>query len=206
MRVALELAARLLQKGEVIAYPTETVFGLGCDVRSRGALSALCSLKGRSTDRGFSVLVADLEQLEAWIGEVSGPARRLAETFWPGPLTLVLPGGANVFPLVATQSGVGFRCSSHPEAQRLVRCSGIPLASTSCNRTHEPPARTAAEVEAAFGDDIAIAGESESGGGAPSTVVACSNEEIDLIREGALPFAQVRAAVAAHAPIHARLP
>lgn len=190
--VAIDEAARLLQEGEVVAYPTETVYGLGVDVRSAPALDRLHTLKGRPRDHAVSVLVADLAALEELVPGLPDSARALAQRFWPGPLTLVLEQAARVLPLVASARGVGFRCSSDPTAGALARAAG-PIASTSANRSGARPAQSAAEVQASFGSALAVAGGAPAGGLAPSTVVALrADGSLELLREGPLRLAELR--------------
>jgi len=187
--VAVAEAARRLEQGDVIAYPTETVYGLGADARSPGALARLCELKGRDPTRGMSVLVADAAALERCAPGLPARARQLARRFWPGPLTLVVPLDDPALAAVATERGVGFRCSPQPTAQALVRAARCPVVSTSANRSGEPPARDAAGVATCFGDDLPVAGGEPAGGLEPSTVVAVAADgHIDLLREGALPW------------------
>jgi L-threonylcarbamoyladenylate synthase len=186
--VEVDEAARLLSAGRVVAYPTETVFGLGADVFEPRALEALRALKGRDPDRGLSVLVRDLSALERWLSDIPETARLLAGRFWPGPLTLVLPvGDLAVFSGVATELGVGFRCSSHPTAAQLARLVARPIASTSCNRSGEEPCGSACEVRQRFGPELPIA-SGHAGGLPPSTVAGISPAgELRILREGAIP-------------------
>jgi L-threonylcarbamoyladenylate synthase len=194
--VAIAEAARLLQEGQVVAYPTETVYGLGADVRSARALERLHALKGRPREHSVSVLVADLAALEDLVPGLPSGARALAQRFWPGPLTLVLEQGRDVLPLVASERGVGFRCSPDPTAGALARAAG-PIASTSANRSGARPARSAAEVEASFGPELPVAGGAPAGGLAPSTVVALRPDgSLELLREGPLGLAELRSITA----------
>lgn len=193
MIVPVEEAARLLSQGGVVAYPTETVFGLGADALDRGALERLLELKGRDPARGLSVLVPDLCALERWLPELPEPARLLAKRYWPGPLTLVLPVADELLSAVATDFGVGFRCSSHPVAAELARRVRNPIVSTSCNRSGEEPCGTAREVQERFGEDLPVVA-GPAGGPVPSTVVAIRPDgDLRCLREGAIPFEELRA-------------
>ena len=145
--------------------------------------------KGRDAERGLSLLVADAAALARHAPGLPPAAERLAARFWPGPLTLVVPVPPGAFAGVATPLGVGFRCSPQPTSAALARAAGHPVVSTSCNRSGEPPAATAAEVEAAFGPALAILGGEPASGLAPSTVVAVSAAgELSLLRPGELDF------------------
>jgi L-threonylcarbamoyladenylate synthase len=185
-------AVRRVSAGEVVAYPTETVYGLGVDADSGLALERLFALKGRDPAQALSVLVPDLEGLVRLVPDLPDPARALALRFWPGPLTLVLPARPRQLARVASVRGVGFRCSSHLTARALARASDRTLVSTSCNRSGEPPCAKAAEVEACFGPDLPVAVGGEAGGLAPSTVVAVATDgRMELLREGELPYAKL---------------
>jgi len=192
MIVDVERAARAIEQGLVVAYPTETVYGLGVDARSRDALARLNALKGRSEPQAVSLLVAGFDAVERIAPSVPAAARRLAERFWPGPLTLVVPVDAAQFVGVRSSRGVGFRCSSDPTARALLQALAHEIVSTSCNRSGEQPCTTADEVESTFGSDLRVAGGGAAGGQAPSTVVALdASGGIELLREGALPWAEL---------------
>jgi L-threonylcarbamoyladenylate synthase len=185
--VALGEALARLGRGELVAYPTETVYGLGADAFSEVALDLLLALKGRDAERGLSVLVPDANALARIAAPLPEAAARLAARFWPGPLTLVVPVTDARFARVATPYGVGFRCSPHPTAAALVRAFRHPVVSTSANKSGEPPAATAEEVERALGPDLPILGGEPASGLAPSTVVAISADGArTLLRPGAI--------------------
>ena len=195
MIVALDDALARLARGELVAYPTETVYGLGADAFSEPALERLLALKGRDAERGLSVLVPDLAALARFAAPLPDAAARLAARFWPGPLTLVVPVADARFARVATPLGVGFRCSPQPTAAALANAARHPVVSTSCNRAGEPPATTAGEVEAAFGPELAVLGGEPASGLAPSTVVAVSAAgDPQLLRSGAIDFAALETA------------
>jgi L-threonylcarbamoyladenylate synthase len=191
--VDVEEATETLRKGGVVADPTETVYGLGADGTSRTAVERLLALKGRGGERGLSVLVSGGADLERW-ADPPAVALRLATRFWPGPLTLVVPAAPERLAAVATERGVGFRCSPHPTAAALAKRLGRPVVSTSCNPSGEEACRTAEEVERRFGPELPIAGGEPAGGLPPSTVVAVSADgRLELLREGATPFGDVLA-------------
>ena len=192
MKSRIKEAAGLIRKGRLVAFPTETVYGLGADATSGAALERLRAVKGREADRGLSVLVAEVADLERFAPGLPARARRLAERFWPGPLTLVVRAFDARLGAVATRRGVGFRCSSHATAAALARACGRPIVSTSCNRSGAEPCRTAAEVETVFGAELAVAVGDDSGGALPSTVVAIAADAgLELLREGAVPFDRI---------------
>lgn len=194
--------AQLAAEG-VIAYPTETVWGLGaCADRAR-AIERLVAWKGRGQDSPLAVLVASIAAAESLGCEFDARARRLAEAFWPGPLMLVVPCRGRFAPGVARADGaLGLRCSPHPIARALTleleRAGLGPMTSTSLNRTGHAPARRHDEAVRAVGPAAAGAGIDPSrpllvaasgydaGGGAPSSVVDCTKPVPEVLREGAI--------------------
>jgi tRNA threonylcarbamoyl adenosine modification protein (Sua5/YciO/YrdC/YwlC family) len=180
--------------GGLVAFPTETVWGLGADARSETAMAALRRFKGRSGAQPVSLLVPDLEAAVGLGLDVPPAARRLAALFWPGPLTLVLPGraGALASGVSRADGAVGLRCSPHPVAAALAHAiarTGSALTATSLNRHGEPPARHRDEAAAlCIGNDtpLCIDSEPDAGGAAPSTVVDCTVAPPRVLREGAI--------------------
>jgi L-threonylcarbamoyladenylate synthase len=205
----LEAALATLAAGELLAFPTETVWGIAADSRSERALGRLHAWKGRDAAQPIAVLVPDLAALESLGAELSPPARRLAAAFWPGPLTLVLRCPARFAPGVASAAGgVGFRCSPHPAARALAhaawRADRTTVTATSLNRSGEEPARTRAEAAALCRGEGAprlLDGPwPDAGGGAPSSVVDCLQEPPRVLREGALSAARLARAASEGAP------
>jgi L-threonylcarbamoyladenylate synthase len=206
-RDQLEEALRRLRAGELVAFATETVFALGADSRSAAGVARLREWKGRDAGRPLSVLVNDLHAAEKAGACVSPEARQLAECFWPGPLTLVLPApGARFAPGVARADGaVGFRCSSHAVAAVLARHlaeAGVgPVTATSLNRTGQPPARDLAEARRVCGGGVPgpwlLDAPPDARGGTPSSVVDLTGPEPVLRREGSIGAAAIAAALAA---------
>ncbi|MGD2175952.1 MAG: L-threonylcarbamoyladenylate synthase [Candidatus Brocadiaceae bacterium] len=183
----LRRAARLLREGRIVAFPTETVYGLGVRCDDGRAVERLRELKQRPVGKEFSLLVSSLEDAERY-GELSGSARRLAEAFWPGPLTLVVPDGRG--------ADVGLRCPDSATARELVRLTGVALAAPSANLSGEPPALTADRVLRDFGGRIAaMVDGGEVAIGVASTVVRASAEQVEVLREGALSEEEIRAAL-----------
>jgi L-threonylcarbamoyladenylate synthase len=190
--VSVEEAVARLARGELVAYPTETVYALGADAHQPRALEALLDAKGRSAERGLSVLIPDAAALARIAAPLPAAAARLAARFWPGPLTLVVPVADPRLAEVATPLGVGFRCSPQPNAAALAGAAGVPVVSTSCNKSGAPPCADAREVEAAFGRRLAVLGGEPAGGLPPSTVVSVSAAgALRLLRAGALDFAEL---------------
>jgi len=190
-----------IRAGGMIAYPTETVWGIAVDATSDAAVGRLRQWKGREDDAPISVLVAGLADLEVLGFEVGDAAQKLAGAFWPGPLTLVVPCQREFARGIARPDGaVGVRCSSHPLAGALARrceAEGVgPITSTSLNRSHSPAALTIAEARAILSDDangpqlIDVEG-AETGGDAESTVVDVTAEPPRVLRWGAVPAAEL---------------
>lgn len=191
---AVEQAVKALAAGQVVAVPTDTVYGLAADPFSTGGADRLFLLKRRPREMELPVLVADEEQALSLATAVPDAARRLMAAFWPGALTVVLPRSPDlVADLGADDATVGLRCPAHPVPQALCRAYG-PIATTSANRHGEPTATTAAEVAAVFGDAVAVVLDGGPCTGAPSTVVDCTGAQPKLLRDGRIPWDEVLAA------------
>jgi L-threonylcarbamoyladenylate synthase len=208
-RTSEEIAAGIsaavthLSRRGVIGYPTETIYGFGSTVSS-AAVARLAALKGRAPGKPFLLLVASREMIARVGLRLPEAGERFAAAFWPGPLTLVLPGGERTLPdvLRGPEGGVAVRWTSHPGASRLVSVLGAPITSTSAKRPREEPASTGAEIEttwaAAVRDGTLLV--LEAGvllPSPPSTVVDCTGAVPRLVREGALSTAVLRAVVPA---------
>lgn len=195
-----------LAGGGLLAYPTETVYGLGSRPLDQD-VATLAALKGRAPGKPFLLLVSGRSMAESY-GLVFNPAATsLAEEFWPGALTLVLPGGEGRLPdiLRGPEGGIAVRHTSHPGMARLVGALGFPLTSTSANRPGSPPAPGAAGVAESFAEVVASGQLLVLDGGVlgnvpPSTVVDCTEDQPKLVREGALPRAELRRRVGTAAP------
>ena len=184
---AIEEAARLVRAGGLIIYPTDTVYGLGCDPLNTRAVERAFRAKGRGFDKPMPVLASGLEQAMR-IAEFSPQALRLAEVFWPGPLTLVLPRRPVLPDAVSCgRPSVGVRVPGHDFALRLIEACGGLLIGTSANRSGHPPPRTAQEAISKLGDvvDLVIDG-GPAPLGIPSTVVDLTGPEPVVLREGAI--------------------
>lgn len=146
-----------LRRGGLIAYPTESCYGLGCDPRHPHALHRLVRIKGRDAAKGLLLIGASFSQLAPFIRPLPRRARaRLART-WPGPVTWVVPAARHVHPLVTgSHDTIGVRVTAHPDAARLCRELGTALVSTSANRSGKKPARTAAQCRSLFGSRVHV--------------------------------------------------
>jgi L-threonylcarbamoyladenylate synthase len=189
---AIQAAARKLGEGDVVAFPTETVYGLGADATNPRAVARIFALKGRPAAHPLIVHVADPAGLDAWVAEVPAAARWLAARFWPGPLTLILRRSALVPDAVTGgQSTVGIRCPSHPIAQELLRefaaIGSGGVAAPSANRFGHVSPTTAAHVREEFGPGLTIIDGGACEVGLESTIVDLSRGEAVLLRPGGIP-------------------
>lgn len=159
-------AADTLRSGGVVAYPTEAVYGFGCDPFDRDAFDAIFRLKARAPTQGVLLIASDFEQIAAFIADDVAPdALARARASWPGPSTWIFPRSDEVPEWVAgSHAGVALRVTAHPIAAELCRRFGGAIVSTSANRHGEPSLRTFAEVQAAFGAQVAYILDGAVGG------------------------------------------
>jgi len=144
-----------LQNGNIIAYPTEAVFGLGCDPQNETAIHSLLKLKGRNASAGFVLIASDLEQLQPWIAETDPEKLHQAIQTWPGPVTWLFPRAPAVSNLVAgNHDTIAVRITAHQPSRLLCDAFGSALISTSANPSSEQPARSAEQVAGYFGSDL----------------------------------------------------
>lgn len=204
-QAAPAVAAHLQRQG-LLGYPTETVYGLGCAAEAV-SLRRLAALKGRKAGKPFLLLVASRAMTES-AGLVFTPAANaLAEAFWPGPLTLVLGGGEGKLPdgLRGPEGGIAVRHTSHKAVARLIELLNQPLTSTSANRPGSPPAAGPEQLVALFqsaydAGELLVLDGGTLGNVPPSTIVDCTGPQAKLVREGALPRAELRAKVGRLSP------
>lgn len=195
-----EVVTHLARRG-LIAYPTETVYGLG-SVTSAPAVERLASLKGREPGKPFLVLVASRRMLHGVGLRLTDAAERFAAAFWPGPLTLALPGGEGVLPdaLRGPEGGIAVRWTSHPGAAQLIQTLGSPITSTSANRPRKPSLLEPAAIAEAFAEAVAdrtllVLDAGTLPHSQPSTLVDCTGPAPRLMREGAIPATRLQAIV-----------
>jgi len=193
----LATAVQALRDGELVAFPTETVYGLGAHAAYPAALRRVFELKGRPTTHPLIVHIDNTRYLTRWAREVPEAAQKLSERFWPGPLTLVLPRAENVHRLVTGgQDTVAVRVPSHPMAQQLLTAFGGGIAAPSANRYgHLSPTR-AEHVREEFGAAVRVVLD---GGdcrlGLESTIVACLDGKVQLLRPGAITLSELERVV-----------
>lgn len=149
--VHLRVAARLLQEGGVIAYPTEGVWGLGCDPLNEAAVRRLLDLKQRPESKGLIIIAASMAQVETWLAGLDAAQRAACDRTWPGPYTWVVPAAQAPAWLRGRHDSVAVRVSAHPGVQALCNAFGGALVSTSANVSGRPPARDALQLRQQFG-------------------------------------------------------
>jgi L-threonylcarbamoyladenylate synthase len=186
--------AAIITRGGIIAFRTDTFYGLGADPFNRTAIQRIKQLKGREDTKPILVVISDIDQVGRFISERSRAFDLLAERFWPGALTLIGPAAPTVPDELTADTGtIGIRLPGDDKVRALVRACGGALTATSANPSGAEPARTAAEVESYFGatvDLIIDGGEAQVD--LPSTVVDAAADEPKLVREGAVPWREIQ--------------
>jgi L-threonylcarbamoyladenylate synthase len=205
-RAAIPRVVEHLRRGGLLAYPTETVYGLG-SIPAEGPLAALTRLKGRAPDKPYLLLISGRPMAERWGLSFNASASALARVFWPGPLTLVLPGGEGRLPdaLRGAEGGIAVRYTSHPGIARLVAALDAPLTSTSANRPGQPPAPGVGGLVETFeaavdSGELLVLDGGVLGNVPPSTVVDCTGPSPRMVRTGAIPLPELRQAVGSLSP------
>jgi L-threonylcarbamoyladenylate synthase len=198
----VERAAQALAAGELVAFATETVYGLGARADDDAAVAKIFTTKGRPSDHPLIVHVASAAQAQTFAAQWSPLAERLAAAFWPGPLTLIVPRRAGCATAAAGgQNTIGLRCPAHPVAQALLRAAaalGVPgVAAPSANRFGRISPTTAAHVQAEFGDALTVLDGGPCAEGIESTIIDCSRPDTAgpvLLRPGTLTRQALQAA------------
>lgn len=192
MRVNLEQAIAKLKRGEVVAIPTETVYGLAADANNEIALQKIYALKERPASNPLIVHIAAKEQVGDWAAEFSPLAQKLAQAFWPGPLTLVLAAKPEVLKIVrAGAPTVALRVPEHAMALQVLKESGLGLAAPSANKSTQLSPTTASHVEHGLGEHIPVLDGGACTVGIESTIVAVEGDEWRLLRLGMIGEAEV---------------
>jgi L-threonylcarbamoyladenylate synthase len=186
-------AVAVLEAGGIIAYPTDTLYGLGADPWQPEAVARVFAIKGRESNLALPLIGADDAQVEQALGRLPALARRLAISFWPGPLTLILAAPASLPPAVlGGGTTVAVRVPAHDVARALARALGRPLIATSANVSGQPATDEPGVVISRLGsrlDGVLDAGRTP--GGPPSTIVDVTGESLRLVRPGAVPWERV---------------
>ncbi|MDP3703266.1 MAG: L-threonylcarbamoyladenylate synthase [Candidatus Omnitrophota bacterium] len=185
---ALAEAAAIIRRGGLVAFPTETVYGLAADATNPKAIERLNQVKGRPPEKPYSLHLHSAAQVQGFVTAIPPMAAVLMERFWPGPLTIVMPSKEG--------KTVGFRLPNHPVASAFLKACGVPVVAPSANRSGSPPPTDATEVLAALDgafDCLLDSGPTQMG--RESTVVEIVNGRVEIRREGAIDAASVLAAV-----------
>lgn len=192
MRISPAKAIDLLQRGEVVAIPTETVYGLAADASNELAIAKIYATKQRPANNPLIVHIASATQVVDWASEFPPLAHRLVQAFWPGPLTLVLPARAEVSTIVrAGEPTVALRVPAHPIALALLRDSGLGLAAPSANKYTQLSPTTADHVEAGLGAEIPVLDGGACQIGIESTIVSITGDTWQLLRPGMIDEAAI---------------
>jgi L-threonylcarbamoyladenylate synthase len=195
-------AVAAVRRGDLIVFPTDTVYGIGCAPQDPDATARLFDAKRRPRDLTLPVLIPTIEAAGAF-ASFDDRAERLANTFWPGPLTLVLPRSdvSRDWDLGGAAGTIGLRVPAHPLALAILSAAG-PIATTSANRSGEAPAGTCDELHAVFGDLVAIyLCEEHPSSGAPSTVVDLTGVETRILRAGEVDVERIAQLLGGRAPL-----
>jgi L-threonylcarbamoyladenylate synthase len=194
-RDAIEEAAKWIRNGGLVALPTDTLYGLAADPFSAVAIARLFAVKGRAAERAVPLIAADAAQVAAQLGRLPAAGQRLAERFWPGPLTLLVPAPRALAAAVSGGTGrVGVRVPAHGVARAICAAAGRPITATSANVSGEPATPDPDQVERTLGgrlDLLIDAGTTP--GGAASTIVDVTGADPALVRAGAISWDDIQA-------------
>lgn len=194
MLVNLAEAITLLKQGEIVAIPTETVYGLAADARNEAAIKNIYLTKERPASNPLIVHIASSEQVLDWAAEFSPLAKKLARAFWPGPLTLVLPAKENVSKIVrAGEPTVALRVPAHPVARELLSQSKLGLAAPSANKYTQLSPTTAQHVLESLGENIAVLDGGACKVGIESTIVSVHDNQWQILRLGMISASELEA-------------
>lgn len=185
-KVSLRAGARIIRDGGIVAYPTETVYGLAADPKNEKAIGKLFEIKGRNKGRPILLVISSRREVVKWALGVGKREKKLMSLFWPGPLTLIFKAQKNVSPLLTGGSGkIGLRLSESLVARKLARLAGGAITSTSANLSGFPPALTEKNLEKQLGDSLdGLVRGSQTKNKKLSTILDVSSSNIKVLREG----------------------
>ncbi len=190
----IQAAAALLKENEVVAFPTETVYGLGANAKSDDAVRKIFEAKGRPSDNPLIIHIANQKQIEELVEQIPPVAQQLMDAFWPGPLTLIFrkKGGLSQVATAGLDT-VAIRMPDHPVAHAIIEAAGLPIAAPSANLSGKPSPTTAQHVEKDLSSRISgIVDGGETGVGVESTVVDCTEEIPIILRPGGVTKEQIQ--------------
>ncbi|HNV56495.1 MAG TPA: L-threonylcarbamoyladenylate synthase [Smithellaceae bacterium] len=181
-------AAAIISRGGVIAYPTETIYGLGADATNEQAIRKIFEIKGRNFSNPVSLIIGRREDVHPLVRAIPKTAQKLMDAFWPGPLTIVFEAAGCVSPLLTAKTGkIGIRLSGHDGARQIALAAGKPLTATSANLSGLPECATADEVIAQLGDRLdAVVDLGNTSGTAGSTIIDTTTEQPVILRAGVI--------------------
>jgi L-threonylcarbamoyladenylate synthase len=189
---AIQHAIDVLRNGGIIAFPTDTVYGLAAPIDNVESIDRIYVAKGRNTTKAIAVLLGDPDQLDKVAINLTASARKMAEYFWPGPLTLIVPRHPALPDVLAPLPTIGVRIPDHPVALNLLKTAG-PLAVTSANISGEDSTMTAKQVLKQLKGRIhLIIDGGKTPGGIPSTVIDCTTPKPEVLREGPITLKQIK--------------
>ncbi len=181
---SINAALTLFREGEVVAFPTDTVYGLGADPFQASGIIKLFEAKGRDSNKAIAILIGSLDQIHLVTDHMTDMAIRLCEKFWPGGLTVIVPRKSSLPELISNTERIGIRIPNHPVAREMLKTYG-PLATTSANLSGKGNAQSAMDVFNQLNNRIPlILDGGNCPGGIPSTVVDCSGQEPVILRDG----------------------
>ncbi|MBA3075637.1 MAG: threonylcarbamoyl-AMP synthase [Anaerolineae bacterium] len=188
---SISSALSLIRDGEIVAFPTDTVYGLGADPFQATGIIKLFEAKGRDSNKAIAILIGSIEQASLVTDYMPDMAIRLCEVFWPGMLTVIVPRKNTLPELISNVDRIGIRMPNHPVALEMLRTYG-PLATTSANLSGKPDAITAKDVFDQLANRVPlILDGGKCQGGVPSTVIDCSGSEPVILREGPVSIEQL---------------
>jgi L-threonylcarbamoyladenylate synthase len=191
----IQKALHILQNGGIVAFPTDTVYGLGSLAFDNAAIESIYIAKDRPLEKAIPILIGDLDDLEKVADDIPDMALRFASHFWPGPLTCIVPKSPTLPPAVSATPTVAVRIPDHPDARALLRAAG-PMAVTSANISGGTSPSTAQEVyDQLKGRIPLILDGGKTPGGLPSTLVDCTGDEPVILREGPVSLSELMAAL-----------
>ncbi len=188
---SISSALSLIRDGEIVAFPTDTVYGLGADPFQATGIIKLFEAKGRDSNKAIAILIGSIEQASLVTDHMPDMAIRLCEVFWPGMVTVIVPRKNTLPELISNVDRIGIRMPNHPVALEMLRTYG-PLATTSANLSGKPDAITAKDVIDQLANRVPlILDGGKCQGGVPSTVIDCSGSEPVILREGPVSIEQL---------------
>jgi len=184
---AIVETAAAIKRGELVVFPTDTVYGIGTNAFNEEGILSLYAMKRRPLEKGIPILLADVADLEMVAKDVPRAARELIASFWPGPLTLIVPKLNDLPRVISSNEGIAVRIPNNDTARSVIRTAGGAVATSSANRSGQPPAQTAEQALAQLeGDVVIVLDGGPTGQSVPSTIVDCTGKRMRILRQGAI--------------------